>query len=369
MIWHGAGPKIYRGWFNEIAGRNIDLTVLVPSVWSIGYINPVITKTDEGLKYKILVRKIKNAGNACLFYYPDIYNIIKTVKPDLIHLYEEPFGLAAFLTILVRNIYFKKTPVILYTLDNIGTGYGFYLKLFRKYVLGSINYACGCYDEMKEVLSKSGYTGSYENIPLGCDQKYYTPQKNTRLKTPIVVGYAGRLIDAKGLDTLTLAFSLLISKGYDMKLLLVGDGPYKEIINKIAKEKGILQNIEIISDTKHENIITQYHKMDMLVLPSQTTSWWKEQFGRVIAEAMFCKIPVIGSNSGSIPSVIAGKGLIFKEGNEMDLAGCIEKYIVDKQFREKNISDAYIYAQNNYTWSSVTDKWVKLYDKVLTKAQ
>jgi len=369
LIWHGAGPKIYHSWFNEIAGRNVDLTVLTPSEWSIGYIKPVKIRSTEGLKYKILARKIKNAGDACLFYYPGLYTVIKTVKPDIIHLYEEPFGLTAFLTVVLRDVFFKKTPIILYTLDNIGTGYSFYLKLFRKYVLWSINYACGCYDDMMDVLVKLGFTGNYENIPLGCDQNYYTPKTDTKLNTPIVVGYAGRLIDSKGLDTLTRAFSLLIKKGYCMKLLLVGDGPFRERIYNIARENDIINNIDIMTDATHENIKLQYHKMDMLVLPSQTTSSWKEQFGRVIAEAMLCKIPVVGSNSGSIPSVIAGNGLKFKEGNERELAGCIERYIIDKQLREKCINDAYIYALNNYTWSSVTDKWVKLYENVLTREQ
>jgi glycosyltransferase involved in cell wall biosynthesis len=46
---------------------------------------------------------------------------------------------------------------------------------------------------------------------------------------------------------------------------------------------------------------------------------WKEQFGRVIIEAMACKVAVIGSSSGEIPNIIGDAGLIFKEGNVDDL--------------------------------------------------
>jgi len=53
--------------------------------------------------------------------------------------------------------------------------------------------------------------------------------------------------------------------------------------------------------------------LDALVLPSRTRPNWKEQFGRVLVEAMACGVPVIGSDSGEIPHVIGDAGLIFPE--------------------------------------------------------
>ena len=55
--------------------------------------------------------------------------------------------------------------------------------------------------------------------------------------------------------------------------------------------------------------------MDALVLPSHTTAVWSEQFGRVLIEAMAEHVPVIGSDSGAIPEVIADAGIIFHEGD------------------------------------------------------
>jgi len=46
------------------------------------------------------------------------------------------------------------------------------------------------------------------------------------------------------------------------------------------------------------------NSLDVLVLPSRSRSFWKEQFGRVLIEAMACGVPVIGSSSGEIPNVI-----------------------------------------------------------------
>jgi glycosyltransferase involved in cell wall biosynthesis len=65
--------------------------------------------------------------------------------------------------------------------------------------------------------------------------------------------------------------------------------------------------------------------MDVLVLPSDTHKGWKEQFGRVLIEAMACQVPVIGSSSGAIPEVIGEAGLIFPERDHHALAAALER--------------------------------------------
>ena len=59
--------------------------------------------------------------------------------------------------------------------------------------------------------------------------------------------------------------------------------------------------------------------LDVLVLPSRTTRRWKEQFGRVLIEAMACETPVVGSSSAEIPHVIGEAGLVFPEGDVVAL--------------------------------------------------
>ena len=63
-----------------------------------------------------------------------------------------------------------------------------------------------------------------------------------------------------------------------------------------------------------------YASLDALVLPSHTTPTWKEQFGRVLIEAMACETVVVGSDSGEIPQVIGAAGMIYPEGNPEALA-------------------------------------------------
>ena len=58
---------------------------------------------------------------------------------------------------------------------------------------------------------------------------------------------------------------------------------------------------------------------EVITLPSLSTSYWLEQFGHVLIEAMSCKTPVIGSSSAEIPKVIGDAGFVFKEGDADDL--------------------------------------------------
>ena len=70
--------------------------------------------------------------------------------------------------------------------------------------------------------------------------------------------------------------------------------------------------------------------MDVLAVPSLTTVEWKEQYGRVIAEAMACGVPVVGSDSGAIPEVVDSAGFIISEGDTSALAEALHRAIFDE---------------------------------------
>src|SRR5690606_30800199 len=78
-----------------------------------------------------------------------------------------------------------------------------------------------------------------------------------------------------------------------------------------------------------------YRSLDAVVLPSRTTPGWKEQFGRVLVEAMACRVPVVGSDSGEIPHVIGDAGLIFPEGDVAALAHHLRALMDDPSLRQR----------------------------------
>src|SRR5690606_34667598 len=68
-----------------------------------------------------------------------------------------------------------------------------------------------------------------------------------------------------------------------------------------------------------------YGRIDALALPSRSQRDWKEQFGRVLAEAMACGLPCVGSDSGAIPEVMGPGGLVVPEGDALALARALKR--------------------------------------------
>jgi glycosyltransferase involved in cell wall biosynthesis len=106
--------------------------------------------------------------------------------------------------------------------------------------------------------------------------------------------------------------------------------------------------------------------MDCLVLPSRTTRKWKEQFGRVLIEAMACEVPVIGSDSGEIPNVIGDCGLIFREGDVDDLSSKLELLINDYDLRVELAERGRQRVLNNFTQEKVAKETYKIYQKMMS---
>jgi glycosyltransferase involved in cell wall biosynthesis len=116
----------------------------------------------------------------------------------------------------------------------------------------------------------------------------------------------------------------------DCILLLVGNGPLRQEILRNGRRFGIEDRIKIIDHVPSLEVQNYLNCFDCLVLPSLTRPNWKEQFGRVLPEAMACEVPVIGSDSGEIPSVIGDAGLVFHEGDTADLAKKLEVVLADQ---------------------------------------
>ncbi|HTA77328.1 MAG TPA: glycosyltransferase family 4 protein, partial [bacterium] len=102
-----------------------------------------------------------------------------------------------------------------------------------------------------------------------------------------------------------------------------------------------------------------------LVLPSLTTPKWKEQFGRVLIEAQACAVPVVGSDSGAIPEVIGKAGLIYPEGNVVQLAAKLRQLKNSKTLRKKLIQMGRKQVLGLYTNQIIADKLFKIYTAIL----
>ncbi|GGM87623.1 hypothetical protein GCM10010967_20220 [Dyadobacter beijingensis] len=113
--------------------------------------------------------------------------------------------------------------------------------------------------------------------------------------------YVGRLAPEKNLPTLLRAFAHAAKRpASDWELLLVGDGPERAALEKLAAELGIGDQVIFAGGFPWYEVPRWLAQSDVLVLPSQSEPW-----GLVVNEAMVCGMPVIVSKTcGCAPDLV-----------------------------------------------------------------
>jgi glycosyltransferase involved in cell wall biosynthesis len=176
-----------------------------------------------------------------------------------------------------------------------------------------------------------------------------------------LVGYVGRLVEEKGLMDLIDA---LPHCPPDVNCIFLGSGPCQSQLANRARELNLASRVHFLPARPLEQLPAVMNALDLFVLPSRTTSSWKEQFGRVIIEAHACQTPVLGSNSGAIPDVIASGGLVFPERDPRALAGCITTLHADPNKLLDLGRHGRKQVEDDYTWQRIAVKMRAVYDRV-----
>jgi glycosyltransferase involved in cell wall biosynthesis len=171
------------------------------------------------------------------------------------------------------------------------------------------------------------------------------------------------MLPGKGLNILAEALPQLRSTNW--KLLVVGDGPERPAFERQLRDLGVIDRVQFAGAISYDDVPATFKQIDMLVMPTQTTSRIREQFGRVLVEAMASSVPVIGSTSGAIPEVIADAGLIVPEGDSAGLAQAIEKLLSNPALRAQLARAGRERVEQHYSWSRVADITYEFYRRIL----
>lgn len=110
------------------------------------------------------------------------------------------------------------------------------------------------------------------------------------IDAPLVVLYAGNLLDLKGVPDLLEAFASLVQQRSDVTLLLVGSGSGEPRYRAFCTDRGISDKVRFEGFVRRDDMATYYAIADLLVLPSRSEIW-----GLVINEALACGLPVLAS--------------------------------------------------------------------------
>lgn len=316
----------YRRKLSELAHLGIDVIAVVPPAWREGGATQRLEPSDGG-DYELMVTPIRWNGHFHLHYYPELPRLIESVAPDLVHVDEEPYNLATYLA--VRAASRRGIPSLFFTWQNILRRYPPPFRQMEGTVYRRVSYALAGSQDASEVLRSKGYRGPLSVVPqFGVDPEVFAPGE--RAHGPFTVGFLNRLIPAKEPFLTLEAFATLPPPA---RLLVVGDGPLRAELAAAVHVRGLDDRVAIHPRVPSSEMPELIRGLDVVVLPSRTTERWKEQFGRVLIEAMACGVPVIGSDSGEIPHVVGDAGLIVPEGDGPALARALQRLAAGPDLR------------------------------------
>ncbi|MEM1510311.1 MAG: glycosyltransferase family 4 protein [Thermofilaceae archaeon] len=150
---------------------------------------------------------------------------------------------------------------------------------------------------------------------------------NRRTVTVISVG---RLVEVKGHEYLIAACNILIKKGYNVKTIIIGDGPRKNILSNLIKKLGLSDRVKLIGRLPHEEVLKYLYNSNIFVFPSiSCRDGSTEALGYACVEAMACGLPVVASNVGGIPEYVINDqtGLLVEQRSPKQIAEAIEELI------------------------------------------
>ena len=306
---------------------DVELTVIVPPCWrdERGVI-PLERVYTRG--YRLCVEPMVLNGHFHLHFYPRLGRHIRRLQPDIVHIDEEPYNLATFQAMrLAKRV---GARALFFTWQNLKRTYPFPFSFIEGYNLSKADYAIAGNREAVEVWRKKGYKGPIKVIPqFGVDPEIYAPY-STLHASRFTIGYVGRLVEEKGVQILLQAVQGLEG---EWCLRILGSGPMQSQLESLARRLGLVDRVSFESPIPSAQMPAFYHQLDTLVLPSLTRPHWKEQFGRVLIEAMACGVPVLGSRSGEIPHIIGQAGLTFTEGDAQELRARLAQLMADSALR------------------------------------
>ena len=140
------------------------------------------------------------------------------------------------------------------------------------------------------------------------------------------------------------------------KCLLAGGGDEESELRLLCQLSAIRSRVHYLGVLEKDRLWNFYRRLDVFVLPSLTTARWTEQFGFVLAEAMACGVPIIGSNSGAIPEVIGDCGIVVQENDSKALAEAIVSLADDSELREKYIACGLERFEREFTVKAYAEK-------------
>ncbi len=205
-------------------------------------------------------------------------------------------------------------------------------------------------------------------IPNGVDIIKFKPISSDVLKRNLniidekLIVSVGRIDEQKGFQLLIKALPEILKK-FNVKLIIVGTGPYLRSLKSMAEKRGLQDRVVFVSRVSDEDLPKYYNLADVFAFPTLR----EESFGIVNIEAMACGKPVISSRIGGIPMVIdSGRdGILIEPGNLDELTKNILYLLGDEEFAKMLGIKAREKVVREFSLDKMVEDTIRVYECVL----
>jgi glycosyltransferase involved in cell wall biosynthesis len=178
-----------------------------------------------------------------------------------------------------------------------------------------------------------------------------------------VIGAIGRMVEEKGFPTLLEAFTILLARGVDAELVLIGEGP---LLSRCQQQAGKIgpARVRFLGEVPQARRI--FSGFDIIVQPSHA-----EGLGLVPIEAMLAGVPVIASDVGGLPEVVVHgeTGLLVPPQNAVALADALQLLVQKDEWRTRLGAAGKRRAEEHFTRRAMIEATLREYRAVIAKRQ
>jgi glycosyltransferase involved in cell wall biosynthesis len=305
-----------------------------------------------------------------------VARLIRRERPDILHTHTAKAGAVGRTAALIAGG--ARPPIVVHTFHgHVLRGYfdpvrAFGFRVLERWLARSTTCLIAVSPQVRDDLVALGVAPreKFAVVRLGIElEQRVRADADARMETrrllgipadAFVVGWIGRMTGVKNTDDVLAALRLLRDRDVDAYLLMVGDGPDRERVERRAHELGIVKHCLFVG--YQEEVARWYASFDAMILPSVN-----EGTPVSAIESLAARRPVVATRVGGVPDVVeeGEDGYLVESGDADGLADRLERLAADPALRERLGDHGRARVLERYAVSRLVDDVDRLYRELL----
>jgi glycosyltransferase involved in cell wall biosynthesis len=351
----------------KLAGDEWEVTAAAPSFFH-GDLRTIRAELFDGEKAALELLPTHLTRSPHLFFYGARLRELLDREWDIVHCWEEPYVIAGGQVAWWTR---KESRLVFWTGQTRVKNYPPPFAQIERYCFRRCAGWLSRGQLGVDAMLQRGYRNKpHDAIGLGVDVDTFKPDRERGIAvrrqlgwsspSAPIVGYIGRFVEEKGLKTLMAALDAVSAP---WRAIFVGGGSMESELRVWSAR--YLDRARIVPAVEHDRVPDYLNAFDLLCAPSRTTPGWREIFGRMIIEAFACRVPVVSSDSGELPSVVADAGMIVPENEVAEWTRALDLLLSNPKMRDDFAARGFDRVNRHFTWSAIARKHLEFFDRLL----